>query len=338
MQASGKLSPDFSMKTESNPEHALKLAREVLRIESEAVQEVAARLDSRLVEAIQLILHCKGRVVVTGMGKSGHIARKIASTFASTGTPAFFVHPAEALHGDLGMIESRDVMLFISYSGSAKELDLIIPRLQEKTVALLAMTGKSRSPLALAAKATLDISVEREACPMHLAPTSSTVNTLMMGDALAMAVMQARGFNEEDFARSHPAGALGARLLNKVHHLMRIDDAIPQVKLDTSVMDAMLELSRTGLGLVAVCDSDSFVKGVFTDGDLRRWLVGGGKLESPVSEAMTQGGLTLNSDSRAIEAKEVLMKRKITAAPVVDDGGKLCGAINLQDFYQAGII
>lgn len=178
------------------------------------------------------------------------------------------------------MIESRDVMLFISYSGSAKELDLIIPRLQEKSVALLAMTGKSRSPLALAAKATLDISVEREACPMHLAPTSSTVNTLMMGDALAMAVMQARGFNEEDFARSHPAGALGARLLNKVHHLMRADEAIPQVKLNTSVMDAMLELSRTGLGLVAVCDETGSVKGVFTDGDLRRWLVGGGKLES----------------------------------------------------------
>ncbi|MRI62246.1 KpsF/GutQ family sugar-phosphate isomerase, partial [Enterococcus faecalis] len=167
---------------------------------------------------------------------------------------------------------------------------------------------------------------------------SSTVNTLMMGDALAMAVMQARGFNEEDFARSHPAGALGARLLNKVHHLMRTDEAIPQVKLNTSVMDAMLELSRTGLGLVAVCDETGSVKGVFTDGDLRRWLVGGGKLESQVSEAMTRGGLTLNAESRAIEAKEVLMKRKITAAPVVDEHGTLCGAINLQDFYQAGII
>jgi arabinose 5-phosphate isomerase len=290
------------------------------------------------VRAANTIIQCEGKVVVSGIGKSGHIGKKIAATLASTGTPAFFVHPAEALHGDLGMIESRDVMLFISYSGSAKELDLIIPRLQEKSVALLAMTGKSRSPLALAAKATLDISVEREACPMHLAPTSSTVNTLMMGDALAMAVMQARGFNEEDFARSHPAGALGARLLNKVHHLMRTDEAIPQVKLNTSVMDAMLELSRTGLGLVAVCDETGSVKGVFTDGDLRRWLVGGGKLESQVSEAMTRGGLTLNAESRAIEAKEVLMKRKITAAPVVDEHGTLCGAINLQDFYQAGII
>lgn len=199
------------------------------------------------------------------------------------------------------------------------------------------MTGKPLSPLGRAAKAVLDISVEREACPMHLAPTSSTVNTLMMGDALAMAVMQARGFNEEDFARSHPAGALGARLLNNVHHLMRRGDAIPQVMLATSVMDAMLELSRTGLGLVAVCDEQHVVKGVFTDGDLRRWLVGGGALTTPVSEAMTPNGITLEAQSRAIDAKELLMKRKITAAPVVDENGKLTGAINLQDFYRAGL-
>ncbi|KAG1716663.1 hypothetical protein ID866_458 [Astraeus odoratus] len=311
---------------------------DTLMLELQEASRLPERLGEDFVRAANTIIHCEGKVIVAGIGKSGHIGKKIAATLASTGTPAFFVHPAEALHGDLGMIESRDVMLFISYSGSAKELDLIIPRLQEKSVALLAMTGKPRSPLALAAKATLDISVEREACPMHLAPTSSTVNTLMMGDALAMAVMQARGFNEEDFARSHPAGALGARLLNKVHHLMRTDDAIPQVKLDTSVMDAMLELSRTGLGLVAVCDDGENVKGVFTDGDLRRWLVGGGRLETNVSDAMTKGGLTLNADSRAIEAKEVLMKRKITAAPVVDEHGRLCGAINLQDFYQAGII
>ena len=316
----------------------LNAGRQTLLLELQEASRLPERLGEDFVRAANTIIHCEGKVIVAGIGKSGHIGKKIAATLASTGTPAFFVHPAEALHGDLGMIESRDVMLFISYSGSAKELDLIIPRLQEKSVALLAMTGKSRSPLALAAKATLDISVEREACPMHLAPTSSTVNTLMMGDALAMAVMQARGFNEEDFARSHPAGALGARLLNKVHHLMRTEDAIPQVKLNTSVMDAMLELSRTGLGLVAVCDDDGYVKGVFTDGDLRRWLVGGGKLETDVSDAMTQGGLTLNAESRAIEAKEVLMKRKITAAPVVDDTGRLCGAINLQDFYQAGII
>lgn len=316
----------------------LNAGRQTLLLELQEASRLPERLGDDFVRAANTIIHCEGKVVVSGIGKSGHIGKKIAATLASTGTPAFFVHPAEALHGDLGMIESRDVMLFISYSGGAKELDLIIPRLEDKSITLLAMTGKPDSPLGLAAKAVLDISVEREACPMHLAPTSSTVNTLMMGDALAMAVMQARGFNEEDFARSHPAGALGARLLNKVHHLMRRDDAVPQVQLSTSVMDAMLELSRTGLGLVAVCDAQMQVKGVFTDGDLRRWLVGGGALTTPVSEAMTHNGITLLADSRAIDAKEILMKRKITAAPVVDAHGKLTGAINLQDFYQAGIL
>ena len=237
------------------------------------------------------------------------------------------------------MIESRDVMLFISYSGGAKELDLIIPRLEDKSIALLAMTGKPTSPLGLAAKAVLDISVEREACPMHLAPTSSTVNTLMMGDALAMAVMQARGFNEEDFARSHPAGALGARLLNEAHHLMRRDDAIPQVALTASVMDAMLELSRTGLGLVAVCDAQQQVQAASppTAIYVAGWLAAAHSA-TPVNEAMTTGGTTLQAQSRAIDAKEILMKRKITAAPVVDENGKLTGAgiRNLQDFYQAG--
>lgn len=312
--------------------------RQTLMLELQEASRLPDRLGDDFVRAANTLLQCEGKVIVSGIGKSGHIGKKIAATLASTGTPAFFVHPAEALHGDLGMIESRDVMLFISYSGVAKELDLILPRLQEKSVALLAMTGKPRSPLALAANATLDISVEREACPMHLAPTSSTVNTLMMGDALAMAIMQARGFSEEDFARSHPAGALGARLLNNVHHLMRTGDAIAQVRLATSVMDAMLELSRTGLGLVAVCDDNGRVDGVFTDGDLRRWLVGGGTLTAEVANAMTRGGVTLNAQSRAVEAKETLMKHKISAAPVVDADNLLCGAINLQDFYQAGIL
>lgn len=313
-------------------------ARQALLLELQEASRLPERLGDDFVRAAETVMNCKGKVIVSGIGKSGHIGKKIAATFASTGTPAFFVHPAEALHGDLGMIESRDVMLFISYSGSAKELDLILPRLDEKAVTLLAMTGKPRSPLALAAHAVLDIAVEREACPMHLAPTSSTVNTLMMGDALAIAVMQARGFDEEDFARSHPAGALGARLLNKVHHLMRKADQVPQVMLTSSVMDAMLELSRTGLGLVAVCDAGRHVHGVFTDGDLRRWLVAGGALTAVVSEAMTPGGITLDASSRAVDAKERLMQRKIAAAPVVDDAGELVGAINLQDFYQAGIL
>lgn len=318
--------------------HLLEAGRQALMLELHEASRLPDRLGEDFVKAAEAIINCKGKLIVSGIGKSGHIGKKLAATFASTGTPAFFVHPAEALHGDLGMVESQDVMLFISYSGGAKELEMIIPRLEEKSVVLLAMTGKSHSPLGLAAKAVLDIAVEREACPMRLAPTSSTVNTLMMGDALAIAVMQARGFNEEDFARSHPAGALGARLLNKVHHLMRRDAEIPQVSIHATIMDAMLELSRTGLGLVAVCDEQRQVKGVFTDGDLRRWLVDGGALADNVSLAMTVNGTTLNAQSRAIDAKEQLMKKKISAAPVVDDSGQLVGAINLQNFYQAGIL
>lgn len=316
----------------------LNAGRQTLILELQEASRLPERLGDDFVRAAKTIIHCDGKVIVSGMGKSGHIGKKIAATLASTGTPAFFVHPAEALHGDLGMVESRDVMLFISYSGGAKELDHIIPRLKEKSVVLLAMTGKANSPLALAADAVLDIAVEREACPMHLAPTSSTVNTLMMGDALAIAVMQARGFNEEDFARSHPAGALGARLLNRVHHLMRQGDDIPQVTIHASIMDAMLELSRTGMGMVAVCDDHSQVQGIFTDGDLRRWLVSGGTLADIVTAAMTKGGVTLNDQARAIDAKEQLMKLKISAAPVVDDNHRLVGAINLQNFYQAGIL
>ncbi|KNC90877.1 arabinose-5-phosphate isomerase GutQ [Trabulsiella odontotermitis] len=316
----------------------LNAGRQTLLLELQEASRLPDRLDESFVRAAETIINCKGKLIVSGIGKSGHIGKKLAATFASTGTPAFFVHPAEALHGDLGMIDSRDVMLFISYSGSAKELELIIPRLEERNVVLLAMTGKSQSPLALAAAAVLDISVEREACPMHLAPTSSTVNTLMLGDALAMAVMQARGFSEEDFARSHPAGALGARLLNNVHHLMRKNEEVPQVSNDASVMDAMLELSRTGLGLVAVCNENGSVDGVFTDGDLRRWLVKGGTLNDAVNTAMTTGGVTLQAQERAIDAKEILMRHKISAAPVVDEHGRLCGAINLQNFYQAGIL
>ncbi len=319
-------------------EFLLTAARETLLLELQEASRLPERLNQSFLHAAEAVLNCRGKVIVSGMGKSGHIGKKIAATLASTGTPAFFVHPAEALHGDLGMVESRDLMLFISYSGGAKELDFIIPRLHEKHVVLIAMTGKPNSPLAKAAAAVIDISVEREACPMHLAPTSSTVNTLMMGDALAMAVMQARGFSEEDFARSHPAGALGAKLLNNVHHLMRQGENIPQVSHGSTVMDAMLELSRTGLGLVAVCDDDKKVCGVFTDGDLRRWMVKSGSLEAQVSDAMTQGGHLINANLRAISAKEALMNKQINAAPVVDDNGVLVGAINLQDLYQAGIL
>ncbi|PLR36807.1 arabinose-5-phosphate isomerase GutQ [Chimaeribacter californicus] len=315
----------------------LAFARETLEIELAEAQRLLARLDGQFVRACELLLACNGKAVVSGIGKSGHIGKKIAASLASTGTPAFFVHPAEALHGDLGMIGRGDVMIFISYSGRAKELDLILPLLAENGTPVIAITGGLASPLAQQAACVLDISVEREACPMGLAPTSSAVNTLMMGDALAMALMRRRGFGAEDFARSHPGGSLGARLLNRVHHLMRTGERIPQVRSDATVMEAMLELSRTGLGLVAVCDEEQRVLGVFTDGDLRRWLVGGHTLQQPLLPAVTRPGFLLPAQWRAGEALEALHANHIGAAPVVDVNGTLVGALNLHDLHQAGI-
>jgi arabinose 5-phosphate isomerase len=315
----------------------LVFARETLEIEIEEAQRLLTRLDERFVHACQLLLDCTGKAVVSGMGKSGHIGKKIAASLASTGTPAFFVHPAEALHGDLGMIGSQDVLIFISYSGRAKELDMLLPLLAENNTKLIAITGGKDSPLAHAADAVIDVSVEREACPMGLAPTSSAVNTLMMGDALAMALMRHRGFGAEDFARSHPGGSLGARLLNRVHHLMRTGDRLPVIGSDDNVMNAMLELSRTGLGLIAVCDVQQHVVGVFTDGDLRRWLVQGHGLNEPLLNAMTRPGYRLSVQSRAGDALEALHQQNISAAPVVDSEGVLVGAINLHDLHQAGV-
>lgn len=315
----------------------LNYARETLEIEIQEAKRLLTRLDDNFLCACSLLLNCTGKAVVSGMGKSGHIGKKIAASLASTGTPAFFVHPAEALHGDLGMIGSNDVLIFISYSGRAKELDTILPLLKENQTRLIAITGGKDSALAQAADCVLDISVEREACPMGLAPTSSAVNTLMMGDALAMALMRHRGFGAEDFARSHPGGSLGARLLNRVHNLMRTGDRLPVVDSQKNVMDAMLELSRTGLGLIAVCDASLHVVGVFTDGDLRRWLVKGHSLHDPLVSAMSRPGYQLPAQWRAGEALEALHEQHISAAPVVDSEGILVGAINLHDLHQVGI-
>ncbi|WP_413722452.1 arabinose-5-phosphate isomerase GutQ [Sodalis sp. RH23] len=315
----------------------LAYARETLDIEIAEARRLRDRLDDSVTRACRLLLGCRGKVVISGMGKSGHIGKKIAASLASTGTPAFFVHPAEALHGDLGMIGSQDVVVFISYSGRAQELRLILPLLAESGIPVVAITGNLDSPLAQAAACVLDISVEREACPMGLAPTSSAVNTLMIGDALAMALMRYRGFDAEQFARSHPGGSLGASLLNRVHHVMRRDDRLPRIKQQDSVLDAMLELSRTGLGLVAVCDSENRVAGVFTDGDLRRWLVKGHGLDECVGHAMTQPGYRLPQEWRAGAALAALHQHHITAAPVVDTEGRLVGALNLHDLHQAGI-
>ncbi len=315
----------------------LSYARQTLDIELAEARRMRDRLDGSIVRACRLLLDCRGKVVISGMGKSGHIGKKIAASLASTGTPAFFVHPAEALHGDLGMIGGQDVVVFISYSGRARELDLILPLLAESAIPLVAMTGDSGSPLAQAADCVLDVGVEREACPMGLAPTASAVNTLMMGDALAMALMRYRRFNAEQFARSHPGGSLGARLLNRVFHIMRSGERLPAMARRGTVMDAMLELSRTGLGLVAVCDEQRRVAGVFTDGDLRRWLVKGRTLNEPIGEAMSRPGYLLPAQWRAGAALEALHQQHITAAPVVDEEGRLVGAINLHDLHQAGI-
>lgn len=315
----------------------LQYGRELLELELYEAQKLPAKLDDNFVNACQLLLSTKGKVVVSGIGKSGHIGKKIAASLASTGTPAFFMHPSEALHGDLGMVTEHDTVILISYSGRAKEFNLILPILKQMNIPIIAITGGLTSPLAEAAEAIIDISVEKEACPMGLAPTSSSTNTLLMGDALAISVMRAKGFKEEDFARSHPAGSLGAKLLNHVKDVMRTDESIPKIDDNATVFDAMLELSRTGLGLVIVTDYEGKISGVFTDGDLRRLLLKNGTLQDPIKAVMTVPGYRLPESWKAIQALESLTNHNITAAPVVDNDGFLVGALNIHDLHQAGI-
>lgn len=315
----------------------LQYGRELLELELHEAQKLPDRLGKDFVEACQLILSNKGKVVVSGIGKSGHIGKKIAASLASTGSPAFFMHPSEALHGDLGMVTENDVAILISYSGRAKEFNFILPILSSMDVPVIAITGGLDSPLAKSAQAVLDISIEEEACPMGLAPTSSSTNTLLMGDALAIAVMRARGFKEEDFARSHPAGSLGAKLLNHVKDVMRQGDLIPKVPHTATVFDAMLELSRTGVGLVAICQDNNKIIGVFTDGDLRRLLLKNGTLQDSISAVMTSPGFQIPENWKAVEALKSFNDHNITAAPVVNSAGELVGALNIHDLHQAGI-
>ncbi|KES19388.1 putative sugar phosphate isomerase involved in capsule formation [Gilliamella apicola SCGC AB-598-B02] len=315
----------------------LQYGRELLELELHEAQKLPDRLGKDFVEACQLILSNKGKVVVSGIGKSGHIGKKIAASLASTGSPAFFMHPSEALHGDLGMVTENDVAILISYSGRAKEFNFILPILSSINVPVIAITGRLDSPLAKSAQAVLDISIEEEACPMGLAPTSSSTNTLLMGDALAIAVMRARGFKEEDFARSHPAGSLGAKLLNHVKDVMRQGDLIPKVPHTATVLDAMLELSRTGVGLVAICQDNNKIIGVFTDGDLRRLLLKNGTLQDSISAVMTSPGFQIPENWKAVEALKSFNDHNITAAPVVNSAGELVGALNIHDLHQAGI-
>ena len=310
-----------------------------MEIESEAVAVLGRRLDQQFLKAAELLLACHGRVVVSGIGKSGHVARKIASTMASTGTPAFFVHPAEANHGDLGMITRHDVLIAISYSGETEELLSIVPLVKRQGAGLISMTGNARSSLAREADVHLDCKVDQEACPLNLAPTASTTATLALGDALAITLLDARGFGPDDFARSHPGGALGRRLLTHVADIMRTGDEIPCVADNASFADAVLEISRKRMGMTAVVDSQQKLVGIFTDGDLRRSLEQGADMrEARVSDVMTRNPRSIRPQALAVEAAQLMEQFKTTQLPVVDEHGLLTGALNVHDLFRAKVI
>ncbi len=317
----------------------LALAANVLDIEARAVNALKARLDDSFVAACELCMATPGRVVVTGMGKSGHVSNKIAATLASTGTPAFFMHPAEASHGDLGMITSQDLLLAISYSGETAEVVTILPMVKRMGARLLSMTGNPKSTMAQAADVHLDISVEEEACPLKLAPTASTTATLAMGDALAVALLEKRGFTAEDFARSHPSGSLGKRLLLRVSDVMRTGDRIPAVNAGVTLRDALLEMTDKGLGMTAIVDDRNSILGIYTDGDLRRTLDAGSDiLTTTIRDVMHANCKTTLADVLAAEALHLLEENKITSLLVADDDGKLVGALNIHDLFREGLM
>ena len=317
----------------------LALAADVLDIESRAVADLKARLGDEFIAACELCLNTPGRVVVTGMGKSGHISNKIAATLASTGTPAFFMHPAEASHGDLGMITEQDLLLAISYSGETEEVVKILPVVKRIGAKVLAITGKPRSTMATMADAHLDVSVAVEACPLNLAPTASTTATLAMGDALAVALLKKRGFTAEDFARSHPSGSLGKRLLLRVSDVMHTGDRVPAVSAAVSLRDALLEMTNKGLGMTAIVDDKRRILGIFTDGDLRRTLDAGADIrETGIRDVMHENCKTVPADMLAAEALHILEENKITGLLVADEGDRLVGALNIHDLFREGLM
>jgi arabinose-5-phosphate isomerase len=323
----------------ADEDQLLASARRALAIEARALETLTPRLGPAFAHACRICLGCQGRVVVTGMGKSGHIAGKIAATLASTGTPAFFLHPAEAGHGDLGMITRADAVLALSNSGETPELVLLLPQLKRLAVPLIVMSGKLDSTLARAASVTLDVGVSEEACPLNLAPTASTTATLAMGDALAVAVLEARGFTRTDFARSHPGGALGRKLLLHVADLMRSGDALPRVSPDAPLSAGLLEMSRKGLGMTVVVDGEQRILGVFTDGDLRRALDRQIDVHATVMSAvMTSQPKTIGARELAAEAVHLMEVHRITALPVADAHGRLVGALNVHDLMRAGVV
>ncbi len=321
------------------PESLLMTGRDVLRLEAAAVAALEERLDADFVGACELLLNCSGRIVVSGMGKSGIIAKKIAATLASTGSPALFLHPAEGSHGDLGMLTRQDCLLALSNSGETAELLAILPVVKRLAVPLLAMTGNPQSTLARTAAVHLNCSVAREACPLNLAPTASTTASLAMGDALAMAILQARGFSADDFALSHPGGSLGKRLLLRVQDVMHRGDAIPRVGLETPLQDAILEISSKGLGMTAVVDAEDRVVGIFTDGDLRRAFAQRQNLwEQPMAALAHAQPATIAAGALAAEALALMEHHRIGALLVTDSGARLIGALNMHDLLRAGIV
>lgn len=322
-----------------DPAQVLRLAQETFDIEAAAVLGLKRRTGEAFIRAVQAMLDVRGRVVVMGMGKSGHIGRKVAATLASTGTPAMFVHPAEASHGDLGMIKAIDLVLAISNSGEVDELTSLLPVIKRLGVTLVAMTGNPRSTLAQHADILLDSGVEKEACPLQLAPTASTTAQLALGDALAVALLDARGFRTEDFARSHPGGALGRRLLTHVADVMRAGEAVPRVGPDTAFPDLMREMSIKGLGASAIVDEGQRVLGIFTDGDLRRLIEKGVDLRAvKAREVMHRGPRTVRRDALAVEAAELMEEHRITSVLVLDEQGLLCGVVNSNDLMRAKVI
>ncbi|WP_405227664.1 KpsF/GutQ family sugar-phosphate isomerase [Lentisalinibacter sediminis] len=315
------------------------LARNVLGIEARAVQDLAERIGEDFDRACSLCLACTGRIVVTGMGKSGHIGGKIAATLASTGSPAFFVHPGEASHGDLGMITATDLVMAVSYSGETQEIVTILPLVKRLGVPLITLTGKRDSTLGRASDVVLDVGVQEEACPLNLAPTASTTATLAMGDALAVALLESRGFTAEDFARSHPGGSLGRRLLLTVGDIMHTGDDVPRVGPGVTLSDGLLEMTRKGLGMTAVVDAAGRVVSIFTDGDLRRTLDTGADIRATTMAEVTHAGcLTVTPDTLAAEAVHIIEQNKITALLVVDEREHLIGALNIHDLFRAGVM
>jgi arabinose-5-phosphate isomerase len=338
MVTSSVNSPTFATEAQGSAS-TLALAREVLLLEATEINALADRLDDCFLQAVTLILHCKGRVVVSGMGKSGHIGGKIASTFASTGTPAFFMHPAEASHGDLGMITAGDIVIALSNSGESDEILAIVPPLKRLGASIIAITGNDRSTLAQAADIHLSAHVSKEACPLGLAPTSSTTLALALGDALALCVLDHRDFTAEDFARSHPGGSLGRRLLIRVSDLMRKDLDVPKVYSEASLPDGLLEMSRKGLGLTAIVDTNNQLIGVFTDGDLRRTFEKNVNITSVlIKDVMHTSPLTIQPDDLAMKAVEIMETHKINALLVTNAAGSLVGALNMHDLLRAKVV